>query len=79
MRIVFLTIVSLALCACSSEEAAEPAHPAADMVIMNGNVVTVDATAPSAEAIAIDGDRITAVGRDEEIGRSSQRPPGHHG
>ena len=69
MRIVFLTIVSLALSACSSEEAAEPAHPVADMVIMNGNVVTVDPALPAVEAIAIDGERIAAVGTDEEIGR----------
>ena len=69
MRSAFLTILSLSLFACSSEEAEERPHPVADMVIMNSNVVTVDPAAPAAEAIAIDGDRITAVGSDEVIGR----------
>ena len=59
----------MALCSCGSEEAAEPMHPVADMVIMNGNVVTVDAAMPAAEAIAVDGDRITAVGMNADIGR----------
>ena len=37
------------------------------MVIVNANVVTVDEDMPSAEAIAIDGDRITAVGASADI------------
>jgi predicted amidohydrolase YtcJ len=53
---------------CSSEQdTAPPPHPLADMVLINGNVVTMDANQPAAEAIAIDGDRITAVGTAAEI------------
>jgi predicted amidohydrolase YtcJ len=43
--------------------ASEPA----DMIILNANIYTVDSTHPNAEAIAIRGDRITAVGNSSEI------------
>lgn len=40
-----------------------------DLVLVNGNVFTADPENPSAEAIAIRGDRIAAVGTSEEIER----------
>ena len=39
----------------------------ADLVLQNGRVVTVDDATPEAEAIAVTGDRILAVGSSEEI------------
>jgi len=39
----------------------------ADLVLRNGRVVTVDDAVPEAEAVAVTGDRIIAVGSDEEI------------
>ena len=39
----------------------------AELVLLNGRVVTVDPSRPEAEAVAITGDRIRAVGSDEEI------------
>ncbi len=39
----------------------------ADLVLTNGKVVTVDDAVPDADAIAIQGDRILAVGSDSEI------------
>lgn len=39
----------------------------ADLVLLNGTVVTVDADLPEAEAIAVAGDRIVAVGSSAEI------------
>jgi predicted amidohydrolase YtcJ len=39
----------------------------ADLVLRNGKVVTVDAANPDAEAIAVTGDRIVAVGAEAEI------------
>ncbi|MFP4622860.1 MAG: amidohydrolase [Gemmatimonadota bacterium] len=39
----------------------------ADLVLRGGHVVTVDSTLPEAEAVAVRGDRILAVGTDEEI------------
>ena len=39
-----------------------------DTILYNANIITVDATkAPYAEALAIEGDRITAVGQNEEV------------
>ena len=45
------------------------AEPGADLVLLGGNVITVDATDRVAEAVAITGDKIVAVGTDEEIRR----------
>jgi predicted amidohydrolase YtcJ len=39
----------------------------ADLVIMNGKIVTVDAEESVAEAVAMRGNRIEAVGSDEEV------------
>jgi len=41
----------------------------ADLVLRNGKIVTVDSAHPEAQAIAITGDRITAVGSDADIER----------
>ncbi len=57
-------IFGIALAACG--DATET--PKADLVLRNGNVVTVDDTKPAAEAIAIIGDRIHAVGDNEFVG-----------
>lgn len=40
---------------------------AAELVLHNGKVVTMDADLPEAQAVAISGDRIIAVGTSEEI------------
>jgi predicted amidohydrolase YtcJ len=42
---------------------------AADLVLRNGKVVTVDEAVPDGEAIAMRGDTILAVGSDDEISR----------
>jgi predicted amidohydrolase YtcJ len=46
-----------------------PAATPADMVLRNGRIVTVDERRPEAEAIAIRGDTIVAVGSNAEIAR----------
>jgi predicted amidohydrolase YtcJ len=56
-----LMILILAACA------AGPREQAADVVLRNGRVVTVDSALPEAEAIAVRGDRILAVGTNEAI------------
>jgi predicted amidohydrolase YtcJ len=44
-------------------------HETADLILVNGRIVTVDADMPEAEAVAIRGDRIVAVGTTAEIRR----------
>lgn len=46
-----------------------PAVPPADVVLVNGKVVTMDSTRPEAEALAVAGDTIVAVGSTAEIRR----------
>ncbi len=41
----------------------------ADLVIVNANVRTMDAKAPAAEAVAVHGNRVTAVGTSAEVRR----------
>ncbi|MGI9035468.1 MAG: amidohydrolase, partial [Pyrinomonadaceae bacterium] len=42
-------------------------HPAADLVVVNANVHTLDAAKPTAEAFAVIGNKIVAVGANDEI------------
>lgn len=66
MRTALLIGLALALVACG-ESSETDTHDVADLVLTNGNVVTVDSNAPIAEAIAVIGDRIAAVGSTDEI------------
>ncbi len=61
----WLSVLLLMLVGCS-ERAQEAAAPA-DLVLLGGNVVTVDERQPRAEAVAIRGDRILAVGSNADI------------
>jgi predicted amidohydrolase YtcJ len=67
---------ALALAACSERPAEPPESRAADIVLQNGSVYTVDATRSWAEAVAISNGRIVYVGSDEEsrvhVGPSTQ-------
>ena len=47
----------------------QPAARPADLVLRGGKIVTVDETRPSAEALAIAGDTIAAVGSNQDIER----------
>jgi len=54
-------ILGCALCVCAQTK------PAADLIIQNARVWTVDPAHPEAEAVAILGDRIVAVGSSHEV------------
>jgi predicted amidohydrolase YtcJ len=60
---VMLATVLVLGCAASVDEPA-------DLVLLNGRVVTVDDERPEAQAVAIVGDRIRAVGTNREIRRT---------
>jgi len=62
-RVLFAATFVLAAC-----ETRPPAEPAS-LVLRNGKVVTVDAAMPEAQAIAVSGYTIVAVGTNDEIER----------
>ena len=64
MRTHIFRLLSIAFAlGCAQQESKEPA----DLVLRNGRVITVDEQMPEAQAIAIKGDRILAVGSDRGI------------
>ncbi len=66
MTRLFCLAVAVLLASCGDPP---PSEPGADLVLMNGNVLTVDPATPTAEAVAVRGDRILAVGGTKEIAR----------
>jgi len=67
MRISALHVAAIVLAAAPGWAAAQART--ATMVLTNGHIVTVDSARPEAQAVAIAGDRILAVGTSAEIGR----------
>jgi predicted amidohydrolase YtcJ len=63
---ILLSIISMAyLSSCSGKETA-------DLVIINGKVLTIDKDNPAAEAVAVKGETIVAVGSTKEISKLIQ-------
>lgn len=62
VRSGMLLVLGALATACSG-----PAVEPADLVLRGGKVVTVDSAKPEAQAVAIKGERIVAVGTNEEI------------
>ncbi len=62
LRAASVTLLGLTLGSCGAAEVP-------DLIFTNGHVVTVDVDLPEAEAVAIRGDRILAVGSRDEIDR----------
>ena len=67
MRQTITLFALLILAACGNDPPPRDTSPVADLAITNGNVVTVDDAHPRAEALAVVGDRIVAVGSNVEI------------
>ncbi|MDH3490949.1 MAG: amidohydrolase, partial [Gammaproteobacteria bacterium] len=67
VRVLFPFAVAL-LCGCDGPDPRE-VNPVADLLLVNADVVTVDAALPFAEAVAIENDRILAVGTTEELSK----------
>jgi FtsP/CotA-like multicopper oxidase with cupredoxin domain len=65
-----VSALALALAACgdaSRDAAAPPAVAPADLVLRGGKVATVDPAFGNAEALAVNGYQVTAVGNNQEI------------
>jgi predicted amidohydrolase YtcJ len=67
-RVLWL-LLACALPAALLFTACAPRVDPADLVLHNGKIVTVDTARPSAQALAVRGDSIVALGTDEEINR----------
>jgi predicted amidohydrolase YtcJ len=63
----FLLIAAFQSLLAQGKPAEFKARPPADLVIVNGAVWTVDPAKPRAEAVAVVGERIAAVGSNDEI------------
>ena len=61
---------------CSSPA---PEADCADVLLVGGNLVTVDPDRPRAEAMALRGDRILAVGSTDELRSGTRRTGTHNG
>src|SRR5688572_7450439 len=59
--------LSLTLAAGDSQSPRLPQPPAPDLVLFNGKIITVDRNSSTHEAVAIIGDRIMAVGNDDQM------------
>src|SRR3989454_174416 len=62
-----LLAIAIIISLCASLKAATPPSNAADTIILNARIYTVNPQQPSAEALAISGEKIIAVGSTNEI------------
>jgi len=67
MALLLISLPLMTSCDRGLSPANIPEEQAADLVIYNGKVVTVDKSFSIAQAVAVKGDKIIAVGTDEEI------------
>ena len=67
--LVLSAIVTVILIFLTCQRINEPA----DLVLRNGRIITVDGQSPQVSALAIKGDRITAVGNDRDMLRFTGR------
>ncbi|WP_396626051.1 amidohydrolase family protein, partial [Luteitalea sp.] len=61
-----LLAVAIAGAAVAARQA-PPAPPPADLIVTNARVYTVDPARPEAQAVAVRGDRVVAVGTSAEV------------
>ncbi len=69
MTLLLAAIVAGCAAVSACNRAQQPGSVAADLVLLNGKVVTVEDSQPEAEAIAIAGDKIAAIGTTADIKR----------
>jgi predicted amidohydrolase YtcJ len=66
MKTISLALISVLACIFSLTAAAQ-SRPAADLIITNAKVWTVDKSNPTAQAVAVLADRIVAVGSNSDV------------
>ncbi|MDJ0698765.1 MAG: amidohydrolase [Woeseiaceae bacterium] len=65
----FLLLLAITMFAGCDRPDPQEAVPVADLLLVNADVVTVESESPRAEAVAIKGDLILAVGTSEELSK----------
>jgi predicted amidohydrolase YtcJ len=63
----FTALAVFAIALVAHARAGHDAKPAADLIITNAKIWTVDAAMPAAQAVAVLGDRIVAVGSNADV------------
>jgi predicted amidohydrolase YtcJ len=63
IKVLFLSVCVLGVIHCRDESPVK----IADLVLINGNIVTVDENNPRADALAVKGDTIVAVASNKKI------------
>jgi predicted amidohydrolase YtcJ len=69
VRIFLWLLVTLSTALPASRAVAEQSSQTADVVLVNGRIYTVNPQQPWAEAVAIRGDKILAVGKNDDVQR----------
>src|SRR5262245_62012464 len=68
-RVPLAAVLALTACATTGVSQTTESSRPADLVLRGGKIVTMDPARPEAQAVAAKGDRIIAVGTNEEIAR----------
>jgi predicted amidohydrolase YtcJ len=66
-RATLTVVIVIAAIAATAGQALLPRPPAPDLVLFNGNIITVDRDFSLHQAIAILGDRVMALGNDDQM------------
>lgn len=69
MGIPVKSVAAGVFCAVLAASAVHAQQPAADVILLNGKIITVDDRFTIAQAVAVRGDRIVAVGTNQDIAR----------
>src|SRR5712691_3188301 len=69
LSLMLLVLLMVDTAASQRQDRAVPSEIAPDLVLLDGNVVTMDDSNSIAQGVAIKGDRIVAVGTTSEIGK----------
>jgi predicted amidohydrolase YtcJ len=69
LSLVLTLTIAVAALTVAAARVPQPASAPADLVLLNGKIVTLESATPEAQAIAIAGSRIAAIGSSAEIKR----------
>ena len=68
-RTILVAVASVLVALAGARSLAQAPQPPADLILSNGKIITVDERFSIAQAVAIQGDRIVAVGTNQDITR----------